>query len=389
MDQEALMSLPFPRPRQAGLQVEALEDRLVPSTAAYVNALYVDLLGRPAGATESAGWVQEINAGVSPAQVALAITQSTEFRTDVVVRDYQALLGRPASAQEAASWVAAFGPGFNSRTLEASILGSNEFFARAGGTASSFVTAVFQDVLGRSPSAADLTFWSQQAAAGTTAVALDILGSPEANARLITQEYASLLGRLPDSAGLGNFLTALGSGLSPEQFIAGLAGSPEFIGLTSQGGLNVASFQTNTPVNTTVTTTGGFFLPNGSFVPTTLLTPAAFGTTGLTNTAGIGTFSPFFNGVTPANGPFPNTTLIGAPAASALQFPAASFPGMAGFTGSLIGSPGFTSSLIGSSGFIGPTFSVPGFAGTGTGFTTQTGFTMGSTGPIFTGSTFI
>src|SRR5260370_39726676 len=82
------------RDRSIALQVEALEERCVPSTAEYVTGLYTTLLHRSPDAEEVAGWVDTLNAGASPSEGALAFTTSLAYETNVIRADYHLFLGR-------------------------------------------------------------------------------------------------------------------------------------------------------------------------------------------------------------------------------------------------------------------------------------------------------
>ena len=57
------------RPHSRRPQVEPLEDRLVPTTAGYVEGVYATLLHRAPGAPELASWVAALDAGTPPAQM--------------------------------------------------------------------------------------------------------------------------------------------------------------------------------------------------------------------------------------------------------------------------------------------------------------------------------
>jgi hypothetical protein len=88
--------------------------------------------------------------------------------------------------------------------VKAEILGSDEFFARAGGSLNSFLNRVFVEALGRG-----LDPFGQAFFAGTPAdakgrinAALQILTSPEANQVRVIDSFRDILGRNPDAAGL-------------------------------------------------------------------------------------------------------------------------------------------------------------------------------------------
>src|SRR5712692_2543140 len=185
-----------PRQGTARPQLETLEDRCLPSSAAYVTALYNDFLHRAPAATEVAGWVSTLNAGVSPTQVALDFTLSAEYLSNLIQTDYKVFLGRQPAAAEVAGWLAQLQGGLNELQLQAAFLGSGEFFARHGNANAPWLDAVYKRTLGRPVDASGLALWQQQLNAGIPReqVALDIVGSPEALTRLVTSAYNTLLG---------------------------------------------------------------------------------------------------------------------------------------------------------------------------------------------------
>ncbi len=192
------------------LELEPLEERCVLSTAAYVTALYVDLLHRIPAASEMAGWVNSINDGaaqalngLSPAAVAGAFTSAPEYLNDTVRAAYQLYLDRVPAPSEASVWVAALQNGLPETQFQAAMLASNEFFAQSGGSAYPWLNSVYLKALGRLGAQAELDGWNQllQSGASWQAVALDIVTSPEADARLVSAAYQAILGRAPTRPG--------------------------------------------------------------------------------------------------------------------------------------------------------------------------------------------
>jgi hypothetical protein len=244
--------------RSPPLQVERLEDRCLLSSSAFVSALYQGILHRAPSAGEVTGWVDVLNSGVSPSEVALSFTTSQEYQANLITTDYQFFLGRQPSAAEIGGWQAALQGGLGENQLQAAFLGSNEFFVDHASAINSWVDAVYKHVLGRPAEAAGLAVWSAQLQAGTPreTVALDILLSPEALSRFVTAAYQDLLGRAPDPAGLAVWVAQLQQGLAPSEFLADIASSPEFIALA--GGLDTVNPGTPTPV---ITPIDGFVEP--------------------------------------------------------------------------------------------------------------------------------
>ncbi len=170
--------------------------------------------------------------GTSRTQVAYDITTSVEYLSDQIAADYRAFLGRPADPGGLATWLAAFAAGATNEEVDAAILGSPEFFADAGATTTGFITALYQDLLGRPPDPGGLAYWSQAMAGGTSAtqVANDITTSVEYRTYTVQSMYELLLGRSADPGGLSTWVGALSSGATDEQVLAAIAGSPEFYG---------------------------------------------------------------------------------------------------------------------------------------------------------------
>jgi hypothetical protein len=230
--------------RAAVLQVEALEERCVPSTAEYVSGLYNAILHRNAAPAEVAGWVDTLNSGAaSPAQVAQAFTTSLEYATNEIEADYTVFLGRQPAAAEIAGWLQPLQAVGGEKQVEASFLASPEFFSRQGGSALSWLNGVYQAILGRAPDTMGLNMWNQLLKAGAArgSVALAIVNSPEADGRLVSAAYLNLLGRNADPSGLATWVAQLQQGLAPSGLVASLASSAEFIALKAHGVLDTSS----------------------------------------------------------------------------------------------------------------------------------------------------
>src|SRR5262249_6465833 len=109
----------MPGTPRTSLRLEPLEDRTTPSTATFVTDLYINLLHRFPGPGEILPWVQILNTGVSPTQVTLSFTHSTEFRTDLIRLEYEAFLRRNASPGEIGMWLQNFQRGLSDESFEA------------------------------------------------------------------------------------------------------------------------------------------------------------------------------------------------------------------------------------------------------------------------------
>jgi hypothetical protein len=98
-----------------------------------------------------------------------------------------------------------------------------------------FVERLYANYLHRQASAAEVAAWLPLVAANSQAVVKGIGGSPEAFSVLVDGLYQRLLGRSAsgDPASSG-WVKALLSGMTEEQVIAGIAGSPEFFDRATQ-----------------------------------------------------------------------------------------------------------------------------------------------------------
>jgi hypothetical protein len=206
-----------PQPRRPRLEV--LEDRCTPApigtpTQNFVEQVYRDVLHRAADPTGLAGWSQGIDSGqVTRQQFVLDIRGSAEGLGTEVNDLYLRFLHRAADPTALAGW-----PPFLSNhsdiDLTAQLVGSQEYYlTRGGGTDAGFITAVYEDVLCRTPSAAEIAAWeaelsttgtNQTAAQRRVSVALQILTSPEGRADQVSGYYISYLRRQADPLGLAS-----------------------------------------------------------------------------------------------------------------------------------------------------------------------------------------
>jgi streptogramin lyase len=136
---------------------------------AWVDALYLDLLGRPADPASEAAWVQALVNGMARSTVAYYFAASPEREAIRIRNDYQTYLGRAASDAEVSAWTSAFTQGVTNETLVAYFVGSWEYYNnqhKGMGDNSDWVLSAFRDVLHRSPSTDELNAWMAYLAQG-------------------------------------------------------------------------------------------------------------------------------------------------------------------------------------------------------------------------------
>jgi hypothetical protein len=102
-----------------------------PSPKAFVDQLYIDLLGRTADSDGEALWVNLLPT-LGPAEVANQIANSAESRNHVVASYYDYYLSRTAGASEIQGWTSKLGTtNFTFRDVIAEMLASEEFFEKS------------------------------------------------------------------------------------------------------------------------------------------------------------------------------------------------------------------------------------------------------------------
>jgi hypothetical protein len=201
-------------------------------TEQYVQSLYLADLGRAGTKAELDSWLGVL-AGPGGAQaVAQDIAGSTEALDHLVQGWYLSYLGRTAQNGEEDGFVTALRGGASRESVLAVILSSPEFYARAqtlipSGTADErYVQALYQHVLGRAPSAAEVqSMVADLPTAGRTGVALGFLNSTEFRTDQVEGYYNALLHRPGDATGTSGWIH---SGLDLAGILTGIQSSTEF-----------------------------------------------------------------------------------------------------------------------------------------------------------------
>jgi hypothetical protein len=236
-------SVPARRPH---LRVEELEARFLlaadptgvtrPFAQVFVDNAYYDLFRR---APDDAGfvyWQNLMAQGQTRGQVALGFTSSPEYQTKLVGSLYHFYLGRAADATGLSFWVGALKAGATDEQVKAGILSSDEFFQKSGGSDAGFLSALYQDVLGRAGDASGQAFFNLELAQGKsrTTVAGQVVGSTEGLQDLVSGYYQQFLGRAGDAGGVNAWASAIQTGLTDEQVAAQFLASDEYATLLTQ-----------------------------------------------------------------------------------------------------------------------------------------------------------
>jgi hypothetical protein len=168
-----------------------------------------------------------------PAQLVPAakiFTHSAEYYQRFVTNAYQHYLGRSPDAGGLAAWVNALVGGLGEDRLEAALVSSTEYIQKHGGLGSTWIAGLYQDVLGRTGSAAEITAWTNSLAGGAMPanIASAFVGSAEHEAIRVRDAYTTYLGRTATTSEVNGWVGLLLNGLSNEDLIADFVGSSEY-----------------------------------------------------------------------------------------------------------------------------------------------------------------
>lgn len=217
----------------AGVLLSTQVDGATIAQQNFINAVYVDLLGRPVDPGGLAAFSMLLDQGGTDFQVALDVLDSPEYRQDLVKSFFESYLHRPADPLGLTTFVGALTGGATDETVQADLLGSPEYFQnRGGGTNQGFLDALYPDVLDRPiDPMADVTFLNFLGGGGSRMdVATTLLTSREYDIDLVTGYYNRFLGRPLDMMGQNTFVTELQppNDVTDEVVIAQILGSSEF-----------------------------------------------------------------------------------------------------------------------------------------------------------------
>jgi predicted outer membrane repeat protein len=244
----------------AGAQpdIGAFETQDLTGNAAFVSALYRDLLHRRGDVTnplDAGGWVSQLNAGtLSPQAVANNVARSPEALGLIVDGLYAKLLNRAADPGGRANFVSFLQGGGTVEQVIVSIVTSPEY-TNLTSSNTAFVQSLYTNLLGRTGSSSEVNGWlNLLPTLGRAGVATAFLNSPEYRNLEVQQLYgftaapaaavASLFPNLLHRTGAPTTAEVnfwVNSGLDILRLEASFAGSPEYFNLaaTLTGGVFV------------------------------------------------------------------------------------------------------------------------------------------------------
>jgi autotransporter-associated beta strand protein len=165
-------------------------------------------------------------------------THSREHYTQFVAGAYQRYLHRAPDATGLEAWVSGLLNGaYTDEQIEAQFIGSVEYILNHGGTGQAWVIGMYKDLLGRTPSDAEVTNWVITIAAGTpsAAVAYGFAASRERSEQRVHDNYQTYLGRPATPGEVDLWSNGFLNGVTSESMVAGFVGSPEYYQSSQKG----------------------------------------------------------------------------------------------------------------------------------------------------------
>ena len=181
----------------------------VESAAPFVEAVYAQVLGRQPSQGELTAFAGRIEAGTPRSDVVGIILSSPEARGVRVDALYRTYLHRPATPRERAKAIASLQRAGGDDALILSLVTSRDY-VKANPTTRAFVTSLYRDALGRSPTAGEIASWSRLPR--RSSIARGILTSREARGRVVDQSFQAILGRSASTIEREGWIFALRSG---------------------------------------------------------------------------------------------------------------------------------------------------------------------------------
>lgn len=169
---------------------------------AFANAAFNDFIGRDATPAERNNWVQRIAAGTTRYELVSELAQSDEWAANVVDQMYIDTLGRPADAGGRAFWISQLQEGTTVAKMAALFYGSPEYLAAEGNSIDRWITDLYAELLERNPDSGGLSYWiSETGRTDSGSVALRFYQSDESRRTRVQRLYQELLGRGTDAGG--------------------------------------------------------------------------------------------------------------------------------------------------------------------------------------------
>ncbi len=132
------------------------------TVSGWLTGIYNDILGRNPDSGGLQFWMNAAASGAGTFSISFAISTSLERQAAVISQDYQNFLGRAPDSGGLSFWLNDLAQGGNRETVAIGILSSQEYINNHNANPDTIVIGFFENVLGRSPSQSELTFFASQ-----------------------------------------------------------------------------------------------------------------------------------------------------------------------------------------------------------------------------------
>lgn len=222
------------RRQRARLQIEPLESRTVPASAADMNFLtqaYRDLIGVEPTPSALFPLAQRMESGTSSWQIAYDLSQQLEHKQFVVRETFGSILGRPPTTDELSQWVNASYNGKTYTDLRKAVFANTDYSTlHCQADTREYVSNLYLEAFGRPADLDGFNWWLSRAEAGNGRLVpsmLDwMLSYPEFYQFEVHLFYQRYLRREVDAQALQDFAPPLANGADPNPTF--LVGSPEY-----------------------------------------------------------------------------------------------------------------------------------------------------------------
>jgi cyclophilin family peptidyl-prolyl cis-trans isomerase len=173
---------------------------------------------------------QGVNGIPARQKAAIGLTQSAEYYSDFIVAAYNKYLSRSPDSVGLAYWLRLMQSGLSDEHLEAGFIGSAEYIQNNGGAGAGWITAMYKNLLGRTPAQSEVQFWLTNLNNGElpATIAFGFAASQEREAQRVNADYQQYLGRSASSSEVSFWVNDFLNGGTNEAVIAGFIGSQEY-----------------------------------------------------------------------------------------------------------------------------------------------------------------
>jgi hypothetical protein len=197
----------------------------------WLRRLYLDVLGRDGDPhNELSSWLSLLESGQTHSTVAAQILSSNEPYTNLVAQLYNGLLGRAPDAPGAAFMLSDLQANGQSARVVADIIGSSEYFNLHGADNTKWVQSIYQNLLGRPATDAEVQTVLASLSSGTSraAVASQFTTSAAYQQNFVREQYNFYLRRSPTTTERDASVALMQGNSTDAQVVAQILSSDEY-----------------------------------------------------------------------------------------------------------------------------------------------------------------